>query len=204
MLLTSNLSLKRDQKVIFEDINISASPGKIIFIKGENGAGKTSLIKSLVNILSVNDGDIFWMGKNIKKNIFEYYNAITLILDKPTSAVQMTVLENINFWKKISNSKISNEGINNLLNMLELDQYLDRQVMYLSLGEIKKLELTRLILEQKKIWIIDEPFSNLDSKSIIILNDTFIDHVSNNGVIIFSSHNEPDLINLEIVSLNKL
>ena len=202
MLLVNNLRFERSGKVIFENINISASPGKIVFIKGDNGTGKTTLLKTLVNILRSNEGDIFWMGKKIKNNIFNFYQETTLIMDKPTSSLVMTVIENINFWKKITSSKIKFEEIFKLLEMLEIDQYLKKQTMYLSLGEIKKLELTRLILEQKKLWIIDEPYIGLDRDSIGIINETFLDHISNSGLIIFSSNYEPDLKNIEIISLN--
>ena len=74
--------------------------------------------------------------------------------------------------------------------------------MYLSLGEIKKLELTRLIIEQKKLWVMDEPYIGLDQNTTALINDTFIDHISNDGIIIFSSHHKPDLKNLETISLD--
>ena len=204
MLLVNNLKFERSEKVIFENIHIAASSGKIVFVKGNNGTGKTTLLKTLVNILEPNEGDIFWMGKKIKNNIFNFYSETTLIMDRPTSSLEMTVIENINFWKQITLSQIKYEEIFNLLEMLRIDQYLKKQTMYLSLGEIKKLELTRLILEQKKLWILDEPYIGLDKNSIGIINETFIDHVSNNGIIIFSSNYEPDLENLEIISLNSI
>ena len=204
MLLVNNLKFERSGKVIFENIHITASPGKIVFIKGNNGTGKTTLLKTLVNILEPNEGDIFWMGKKIKNNIFNFYQETTLIMDKPTSSLAMTVIENINFWKKITSSKIKYEEIFKLLEMLRIDQYLKKQTMYLSLGEIKKLELTRLILEQKKLWILDEPYIGLDGNSIEIINETFKDHLSNNGIIIFSSNYEPDFTNLDIISLNSI
>ena len=204
MLLVNNLKFERSGKVIFENIHIAASSGKIVFVKGNNGTGKTTLLKTLVNILEPSEGDIFWMGKKIKNNIFNFYSETTLIMDKPTSSLEMTVIENINFWKQITLSQIKYEEIFNLLEMLRIDQYLKKQTMYLSLGEIKKLELTRLILEQKKLWILDEPYIGLDKNSIDIINETFIDHVSNNGIIIFSSNYEPDLENLEIISLNSI
>ena len=204
MLLVNNLKFERSEKIIFENIHIAASSGKIIFVKGNNGTGKTTLLKTLVNILEPSEGDIFWMGKKIKNNIFNFYSETTLIMDKPTSSLEMTVIENINFWKQITLSQIKYEEIFNLLEMLRIDQYLKKQTMYLSLGEIKKLELTRLILEQKKLWILDEPYIGLDGNSIEILNETFIDHVSNNGIIIFSSNYEPHLKNLEIISLNSI
>ena len=204
MLLVNNLKFERSEKVIFENIHIAASSGKIVFVKGNNGTGKTTLLKTLVNILEPNNGDIFWMGKKIKNNIFNFYSETTLIMDKPTSSLEMTVIENINFWKQITLSQIKYEEIFNLLKMLGIDQYLKKQTMYLSLGEIKKLELTRLILEQKKLWILDEPYIGLDKNSMDIINETFIDHVSNNGIIIFSSNYEPHLKNLEIISLNSI
>ena len=144
------------------------------------------------------------MGKKIKNNIFNFYQETTFVMDKPTSSLAMTVIENINFWKKITSSKIKYEEIIKLLAMLRIDQYLKKQTMYLSLGEIKKLELTRLILEQKKLWILDEPYIGLDKNSMDIVNETFIEHVSNNGIIIFSSNYKPDLKNLEIISLNSI
>ena len=202
MLLVNNLRFERSGKIIFENIHIAASPGKIVFIKGNNGTGKTTLLKTLVNILKPNEGDIFWMGKKIKNNIFNFYQETTLIMDKPTSSLTMTVIENINFWKKITSSKIKYEEIFKLLEMLRIDQYLKKQTMYLSLGEIKKLELTRLILEKKKLWILDEPYSGLDNKSIDIINKTFTYHISNEGIIIFSSHYKPNINNIEILSLN--
>ena len=204
MLLVNNLKFERSEKVIFENIHIAASSGKIVFVKGNNGTGKTTLLKTLVNILEPSEGDVFWMGKKIKNNIFNFYSETTLIMDKPTSSLEMTVIENINFWKQITLSQIKYEEIFNLLEMLRIDQYLKKQTMYLSLGEIKKLELTRLILEQKKLWILDEPYIGLDKNSMEIMNETFIDHVSNNGIIIFSSNYEPDLENLEIISLNSI
>ena len=202
MLLVNNLKFERSGKIIFENIHITASPGKIIFIKGNNGTGKTTLLKTLVNILEPNEGDIFWMSKKIKNNIFNFYQETTFVMDKPTSSLAMTVIENINFWKKITSSKIKFEEIFNLLEMLGIDQYIKKQTMYLSFGEIKKLELTRLIIEQKKLWILDEPYIGLDKNSMEIINETFIDHVSKNGIIIFSSNYEPDLKNLDIISLN--
>ena len=204
MLLVNNLKFERSEKVIFENIHIAASSGKIIFVKGNNGTGKTTLLKTLVNILEPSEGDIFWIGKQIKNNIFNFYSETTLIMDKPTSSLEMTVIENINFWKQITLSQIKYEEIFNLLEMLRIDQYLKKQTMYLSLGEIKKLELTRLILEQKKLWILDEPYIGLDKNSIGIINETFIDHISNNGIIIFSSNYEPHLKNVEIISLNSI
>ena len=202
MLLGNNLSYRRTAKVIFEDINISASAGKIIFIKGRNGSGKTTLLKTILNILEPNTGEVYWMGEKIKKNIFNLYKDTTFIMDKTCASLEMTIKENLIFWKKINQSKINNQEMLKLIEILDLEQLLDQKTTYLSLGEIKKLELTRLIIEQKKLWVMDEPYIGLDQNTTALINDTFIDHTLNEGIIIFASHYEPDIKNMEIISLD--
>jgi len=202
MLLINNLHLIRSNKIIFNNINIAASSGKIILIKGRNGSGKTTLIKTILNIIEPTNGEIFWLGKRTKTNIFKFYKDTTYIIDKSTSVNNLTVLENIYFWKNFSSSAVSHDSIYKLLEILELKEYLNKQVMYLSLGEIKKLELIRLIIEEKKLWIMDEPYNNLDTNSIEIFNQTFSDHLNKGGIILFSSHFQPNIIGLEVILVN--
>jgi len=199
MLLVNNLSFSRNGIKIFEDLNLSLGSKQIIQIKGKNGSGKTTFLQVILNILEPKTGEIFWEGKNIKKNIFNFYNQTTFIMDQNTSTGELTVLDNINFWRGLSSSKLNNDKIFLLLKTLDIKKYKNTKVMYLSSGEIKKLELLRLILEQKKFWVLDEPYNHLDDASIEILNQTFIDHINKDGIILFASHFNPTISNLEIV-----
>ena len=199
MLLVNNLSFFRNDIKIFEGKNLSLFEKQIIQIKGKNGAGKTTFIEVILNLLEPKTGEIFWEGKNIKKNIFKFYDQSTFIMDKNTSTRELTVLENINFWKGLSNSQLSDDVIILLLKTFNIGKYYNTKVMYLSSGEIKKLELLRLIIEQKKLWVLDEPYNHLDEFSIEILNQTFLDHINNSGMIIFASHFNPNLSNLKTI-----
>jgi heme ABC exporter ATP-binding subunit CcmA len=192
----------RNGTTIFENLNLSLSNKKIIQIKGRNGSGKTTFLKVILNILEPKSGEIIWKGKNVKKNIFDFYNQTTFIMDNNTSTRELSVEDNINFWRGLSSSKLSNHEIFVLLKKLDIEKYYKTKVMYLSSGEQKKLELLRLILEQKKLWFLDEPFNHLDDLSIEILNQTFLDHVNNNGIILFASHFDPKISNLETLEFN--
>jgi len=202
MLLINNLSFSRNETRIFENLNLSLSNKKIIQIKGRNGSGKTTFLKVILNLLEPNNGEIIWKGKNIKKNIFDFYKHTTFIMDNNTSTRELSVEDNINFWRGLSASKLNNKEIFELLNKLNIEKYYKTKVMYLSSGERKKLELIRLILEQKKLWVLDEPFNHLDDLSIEILNQTFLDHVNNDGMILFASHYDPMINNLETLVLS--
>ena len=202
MLLINNLSFSRNKTKIFENLNLSLNNKGMMQIKGRNGSGKTTFLKVILNILEPESGEIIWKGKNIKKNIFDFYNQTTFIMDNNTSTRELSVQDNINFWKGLSSSKLNNDEIFKLLKKLDIEQYYKTRVMLLSSGERKKLELLRLILEQKKLWVLDEPFNHLDDLSIEILNQTFVDHVNNNGMILFASHINPNISNLETLEFN--
>ena len=79
------------------------------------------------------------------------------------------IIEYLNLFKQITDKDIFL-----LLETFNLKKYIRTETMYLSAGERKKLELLRLILEKKKLWILDEPYNNLDDLSIEILNQTFV------------------------------
>lgn len=202
MLLINNLSFSRNKTKIFENLNLSLNNKGMMQIKGKNGSGKTTFLKVILNILEPNSGEIIWNGKNIKKNIFDFYNQTTFIMDNNTSTRELSVQDNINFWKGLSSSKLNNDEIFKLLKKLDIEQYYKTRVMLLSSGERKKLELLRLILEQKKLWVLDEPFNHLDDLSIEILNQTFLDHINSDGMILFASHFDPNISNLETLEFN--
>ena len=202
MLLINNLSFSRNKTKIFENLNLSLNNKGMMQIKGKNGSGKTTFLKVILNILEPESGEIIWKGKNIKKNIFDFYNQTTFIMDNNTSTRELSVQDNINFWKGLSSSKLNNDEIFKLLKKLDIEQYYKTKVMLLSSGERKKLELLRLILEQKKLWVLDEPFNHLDYLSIEIINQTFLDHISNDGMILFASHFDPNISNLETLDFN--
>ena len=181
---------------------MSLTPKKIIHLKGNNGIGKTTLLKILTNIISPDEGEVFWNGKNIKKNPYYFYKDLTFIMDSNSSNSHLTVKENMLFWCKIFKSKIKDNEIDSILGLLLLDKYKDTPISYLSYGELKKLELSRLIIERKKLWILDEPYIGLDNSSSELLCETFINHLKLDGMIIFTSHIIPPINTLDSLNLN--
>ena len=201
MLIVKDLSVQRLEKTIFENISLSLSPSNITILKGKNGSGKTTLLKAILNIIEPSFGSIYWKGKLLKKNLYDFYNHVTYIPDTTTSLKKLTITDNINIWKKFFISDINNAQIETALRTLKLDNNLNKKVGTLSFGETKKLEFLRLIIENKNVWILDEPFSNLDDDSIELMKQTFEDHCAKEGSIIFSSHQNPGIYVTEEMQL---
>ena len=201
MLIVKDLSVQRLEKTIFENISLSLSPSNITILKGKNGSGKTTLLKAILNIIEPSFGSIYWKGKLLKKNLYDFYNHVTYIPDTTTSLKKLTITDNINIWKKFFISDINNAQIETALKTLKLDNNLNKKVGTLSFGETKKLEFLRLIIENKNVWILDEPLSNLDEDSIELMKQTFEDHCAKEGSIIFSSHQNPGIYVTEEMQL---
>ena len=193
MLLLQNISFERGERKIFSEVNLSLGSNKIIIIKGKNGSGKTTLLKTILYLIKPTSGLIYWKGKLLDTNLYDYYNNLTYISDQTSSIRQLTINENIKIWKKIFLSKIDDTQIQKLLKTLNLINIINYKVSSLSLGEKKKLEIMRLIIEEKKIWLLDEPFTNLDSESIQVLSQTFEDHSDKGGCVLFSSHQDAEI-----------
>ena len=201
MLIVKDLSIERLDKKIFENINLSLTPGNITILKGKNGSGKTTLLKAILNLIEPSFGSIFWKGKLLKRNLYDFYNHATYIADTTSSLRKLTIKDNVNIWKNFFISNINDTQIETALKTLKLDNYLNKKVGTLSFGETKKLEFLRLIIENKKVWILDEPLSNLDEDSIELMKQTFEDHCNKEGSIIFSSHQNPGIYVTEEINL---
>ena len=188
MILANNITCRRGSILIFRNLNFKVENGVATIISGKNGSGKTSLLRIICNLLNPKSGDLIWKGKSIYKNLENYLKQITFIADVNSSKGNLTVIENMNFWKKLFSSSITHEDFMRLLDNLNLRQHMNTDANLLSAGQRRKLELTRLIIENRNIWIMDEPFLGLDQDSISIIGQTISDHLNQNGIVILTSH----------------
>ena len=188
MIIANNITCRRGSKIIFRNLSFRIEDGIATIISGKNGSGKTSLLKILTNLLIPKSGDVIWKGKSIYKDIDNYLKEITYIADLNCSKENLSVYENMKFWQGLFNSKINHKNFMKLIDNLDLRPHIDQHVKYLSNGQKRKLELSRLIIEQRNIWILDEPFLGLDQDTITIIGQTISDHLRQNGTVILSSH----------------
>ena len=109
----------------------------------------------------------------------------------------------INFWKNLFSSPIKQNEINYLLEMLKMQNYKNTLVKNLSFGEKRKLEISRLVIEKKRLWIFDEPYLGLDELTIEIFNQTIKNHINTEGIVIFSSHYRLEMRGMDTIDLEK-
>ena len=180
----------KNNNTIFSDMNISLKKGEIAMITGPNGSGKTTLIRSLSGIQNLESGNILINNKDISDRNSNFTEKVLYIGHKNSLNSDMTVFENLEYLGALDlSSKASNgDKIKAALDYFDIYKYKDYLVSDLSEGNKKKTSLARIIMSEKKLWMLDEPLSFLDDKSSDILIKLILKNQKADGISIVSSH----------------
>lgn len=201
MIRLENVTFSSKAGYLFKDINFSISPGQLMLVKGVNGSGKSTLLQ-IIAALEECHGQIYFNNILIKNLIDEYRGNINFIFHQNILDLENTVMSNINFWGKIMGS--TKEEVNIAIEYFGLSKVLDFKISELSAGWQRKVELTKLLLKNKKIWILDEPETSLDKASVQKLINLIEVRLKSNGLVIMASHNFNDFPNANILELRGL
>ena len=199
MIEINNLSFARGNSLIYKNINFSLSQGELLVIKGANGAGKTTLLSNILNFTDPLEGRINYNGTEIDNHIASQY--FLYIGETNFAFDSLTLNQNIEYWLSIHNVKFDKSVIDKSVNFFFQDLNLDKKFYQLSFGQKKKLQLLLLMLVNKPIWILDDPFNGLDNKSIINVHSLLKKKLENKGIIILTSHQDVNLNNYKTLTL---
>lgn len=172
MLSIKNLCFKRESEVIFDHLSIDIECSKIVRISGRNGVGKTTLLKIIAGILRYESGQIIYNNKKLKN-----YDNIVSYIGHENFLAKYTKSKFINLWPFKSRNFI-----------FDLTDIGDEHK--LSFGEYKKMMLNTLSVDTDKIWLLDEPFANLDRQSINTLIDKMDHFKAKNGIVVMTAHDD--------------
>ena len=199
MIEVNNLSFARGNTLIYKNINFKISPGELLVIKGANGVGKTTLLSNIVNFIDPLEGSITYNNLVIDNQIAS--QSFLYIGENNFAHDTLTLNQNIEYWLSIHNVKLNSSIKNKSVNFFFNEINLDKKFYQLSFGQKKKLQLLLLMLVNKPVWILDDPFSGLDDRTIINLNTLFEKKLENKGIIILASHQNITLNNYKTLQL---
>ncbi|MHC5226120.1 cytochrome c biogenesis heme-transporting ATPase CcmA [Ignatzschineria sp. LJL83] len=186
-----DLSVTRNYRPIFQPFSFSLKNGESLYLKGKNGAGKTTSLRVLSGASQRYQGTIFLNGDDRKELLHYYAKELIYIGHQLSLNLDLTAWENLSFILSLRGESVSREEALKVFGLLSLPLE-DRPVRYFSAGQKRRVILARLWLETRaNIWILDEPFTALDVDSIALLEAKMIAHCQNGGAIIFTSHQMP-------------
>jgi|TARA_R110002051_G_scaffold45625_1_gene91732 heme exporter protein A len=195
-LCASGLTCIKRDRVLFDDFSLNLNAGELVYLRGPNGAGKTSLLRILTGLSSPEYGDVTFDGVNISSNPSLYYQNLIYLGHKSALNGALSAIDNLRFWLAqhgIQNQDVTQASdigctIYQVLERLGLVGLEDVPVRFLSAGQQRRVALSRLWLKSATVWVLDEPFTALDSAGVILLERKMKQHVADGGMIITTSH----------------
>jgi len=196
ILNVKRLACYKGNKYLFRDLNFSVSPGQLLLIQGQNGSGKSSLLKILAGLSVPEKGKVYWGSDTIWKQRDKYCNQMSFLGHKEGMKRNLTPIENIRDLLIMAELPTHEEKMKQILAAVQLQAHAHYPCYQLSQGQRRKVALCALLVKQKPLWLLDEPFTALDKESIYHLQQRFIEHLRQNGMIVIASHTALDFIDL--------
>lgn len=200
LLETRQLSCIRNDRTLFERLDLSLDAGEMLVVEGPNGCGKTSLLRILTGLRLADSGAVLWRGEAIDRLAGDYYEQVAYIGHHDGVKYELSCLENLRLARAMGIP--TSTDLDDVLERVNLYAYGDSEVGSMSAGQKRRLALARLLATESLLWILDEPFTSLDRASMALFSDLFEQQLQRGGLIVVTSHHEIDLPRQAVKRLN--
>lgn len=189
MLEVKGLACARGEQRLFSGLNFKLSGGELLQIQGENGRGKTTLLRTLCGFIHPLEGEILWQGKCISELDEDYYANIIYLGHLNAIKDDLSALENLRVSSALCGCNITDDRVAlAVLRRMGLRGRETFPVKLLSQGLRRRVALARLLINKAPLWILDEPLTALDVGAVGLMQEMIGEHLSNNGIVIFTTH----------------
>lgn len=184
-----NLNIKGHR--ILSDVNITMEKGKIYGLVGNNGSGKTMLMKCICGFVRPTSGTVIVDGKVIGRDI-DYIRDAGIIIENPGFISYYSGWKNLKMLSEI-NGKADKEKIRKAMEICGLNPELKLPVKKYSLGMRQRLGIAQAIMEEQSVLILDEPMNGLDKEGVSAIRQLLLHMKEEGKLIILASHNREDI-----------
>ena len=200
MLNVSHLSFARGNKLVLKDINLSVTNSEVLLIKGSNGIGKSTFLSCIAGFLEPLEGTIEYFSKSIDPTISA--KNFIFVGEENFAYEDLSILDNIYYWLCLNcvtpNQKSIHRSIEYLFGRIDVDKKFHR----LSYGQKRKMRMLLLLLIDKPVWILDDPFNGLDDETISKLIKIISMKRDQHGMIIMATHIIPHIRDMKEFELS--
>ncbi|MEN9995349.1 MAG: Cytochrome c biosis ATP-binding export protein CcmA [Pseudomonadota bacterium] len=188
MFSVTNLSCSRGDKRLFSGVSFTLQPGQWLHLEGDNGVGKTSLLRLACGLSALELGEITWDQQSVLQNPNAFRANLAYLGHQLALKEDLTPLENLRADAAVAGRTLSVPDAMKALAQLGLRGREHLPVRVLSQGQKRRTALARLQVSTAKLWILDEPFVALDTAAQSALSEVINAHLTNQGMVLLTSH----------------
>ncbi|WP_127346711.1 cytochrome c biogenesis heme-transporting ATPase CcmA [Pseudidiomarina mangrovi] len=186
LVTAQQLSSVRAGRTLFADLSFSVSAGAVLHVEGPNGAGKSTLLRIIAGLLKPQAGQVQLFPQHSADDPDYWRRQLLFIGHKAAVKAELTALENLAIQAQLDGADLDDPW--QTLETVGLLGLEDIPAQQLSAGQQRRIALARLWSSPAQLWILDEPFTALDTRGIELLQQRFAAHVHGGGSIILTSH----------------
>lgn len=190
-IVIEHVTKKFGSDTVLYDIHLTMEQGNVYGICGNNGSGKTVLMKCICGFLPVTEGKIFVDGKRIGAEV-DFPESIGVIIETPGFLTNLSGMSNLKILGNLK-GRITNHEIREAMKKSGLDPDLKKAVSKYSLGMRQRLGIAQAIMENPDFLILDEPFNGLDKHGVTDIRNLILDLKAQGKTILLASHNNEDI-----------
>lgn len=183
-----DLVLFRGERCLIDGLSFSLGAGSLLVLEGANGSGKTSLLKALAGILDPESGTIRWDGTDIRQDRTAYGESLVWMAHRVGFKRDLTLVENLRYEACLRPQGA--ESVDAVVEQLDLAHLVRLPLRALSAGQQRRVALARMRLASAPLWLMDEPFANLDRGGRGLVRRLVAEHVAGGGSCVLSAHQE--------------
>jgi len=181
----------RNDRLLFEHLDINLDAGQMLVVEGPNGCGKTSLLRILTGLRLADGGEVLWRQQPIDRLAGDYFEQVNYVGHHDGVKHELSCLENLRLARAMGVP--SSLDLDEVLEQVNLYAYGETEAGSLSAGQKRRLALARLLATDAMLWILDEPFTSLDKASMALFSGLFEQQLERQGVIVMTSHHDISL-----------
>lgn len=185
MLAAQGLGFSRNDEPVFGPLDFHIDAGEALLVQGDNGAGKTTLLRVLAGLLRADSGQVQIDGRVAGHKERSQY--VAYLSHLPALKPDLDALENLHFLCGLHGRR-ARQMPGNALAIVGLAGYEDTLVRQLSAGQKRRLALARIWLSPAPLWLLDEPYANLDLDGINLVNRMISAHLRSGGAALVTTH----------------
>ena len=183
------LACRRGDRLLFSGLDICVAPGQIVWLRGSNGRGKTSLLRMLAALSAPESGELLWAGQPLRDAGAAYSASLLYIAHGNALKDDLSAIEALAFLAQLHDQDSSEDALMQALQRLGMRSRCDAPVRTLSQGQRRRVALARLALAPRKpLWLLDEPYDALDDEACRVVNDLLRGHARSGGSVVLTSH----------------
>ena len=187
------LSCERGGRPLFAPQSFTLSPGQAMQIEGDNGSGKTSLLRMVCGLAPTASGEVRWGGQSIAEVRHAFSRDLLYLGHSLGLKDELSALENLRAASVLAGHPVGHEQALQALQAQGLGSRSHLPLRVLSQGQKRRVALARLQLSKARLWVLDEPFVALDTLAVHALQQVLRQHLQQDGLLLFTSHQAVDL-----------